>query len=131
MANATFDLDFTLTELDKPKLIRFSDGKEAKVYKPSMQQLIKLSLFVKKYEDIKDKSEEDIAADLELTAGLVNGLIEALEELIPEMKGQNLSVDQLFKLLNLIMADAIPEKPPTASLDTGESGDDVSTEKKI
>lgn len=122
------DLDLgALVEAEKPKIIRFPDGREAKFYRLPMSQLIKLAMFGKKYNEVKNLLNNDgsvdggkLSEDPGLMIDLVSDLVTALEEIIPEMKGQNLNEQQLFALLNIIIGDSIPSQP-NVSIEGGDS----------
>lgn len=100
--NKAYDLD--LDTLVKPsKKIRFQ-GETIEIAPPSLEELLKLSKLggqiQKKQTGEKMSEEEAIEA--------IGNLREAFGELVPELKGKPLNVEQLLALLEMVVQLAMP-----------------------
>jgi len=97
-----YDLD--LDTLVKPsKTIRLG-GEAIVINPPSLEELLKLSKLggaIQKKQDGKKMSEEEAVE-------AINSLRAAFADLVPELKGKPLNVEQLLALLDLVVKMAMP-----------------------
>lgn len=100
--NKTYDLD--LDTLVKPsKTIKLA-GEAITINPPSLEELLKLSKLGGQIQKRQtgDKMTEEEAVDA------INSLRDAFAELVPELKGKPLNVEQLLALLDLVVSMAMP-----------------------
>jgi len=102
--NETNAYDLDLDTLVKPsKKIRLA-GEAITINPPSLEELLKLSKLggqiQKKQTGEKMTEEEAVEA--------INSLRDAFAELVPELKGKPLNVEQLLALLDLVVSMAMP-----------------------
>lgn len=109
-----YDLDLSKL-VEKPKIIKFPNGEVATVYKPTLQQVISLALVAKKYQNVDLENLED-----ESILNITKDIADALEDVIPAMKGQNLSMFMMTKLMDVILEDAIPTNNAKIEIDGGD-----------
>lgn len=99
---STYDLD--LDTLVKPsKRIKFG-GEAIEIKPPSLEELLKLSKLggqIQKRQSGQKMSEEEAVE-------AINSLRDAFAELVPELKGKPLNVEQLLALLDLVVGLAMP-----------------------
>lgn len=96
-ADIDLDLDVLVGGFKRVKL----NGNIIRVFPPDLTQLFtltKLSQGLKKAKSMND--QEAMEAYLELKKGIV--------ELIPDLENQTFTMDQLFKILELVVQMAIP-----------------------
>ncbi len=97
-----YDLD--LDTLVKPsKKIRLN-GEAITINPPSLEELLKLSKLggaIQAKQTGKKMSEEEAVE-------AINSLRDAFAELVPELKGKSLNVEQLLALLDLVVKMAMP-----------------------
>lgn len=100
--NNTYDLD--LDTLVKPsKTIKLA-GEAITINPPSLEELLKLSKLggqIQKRQTGKTMTEEEAVE-------AINSLRDAFAELVPELKGKPLNVEQLLALLDLVVSMAMP-----------------------
>lgn len=100
--NSTYDLD--LDTLVKPsKKIRLA-GEAITINPPSLEELLKLSKLggqIQKRQTGEKMTEEEAVE-------AINSLRDAFAELVPELKGKPLNVEQLLALLDLVVSMAMP-----------------------
>lgn len=98
----TYDLD--LDTLVKPsKRIKFG-GEAIEIQPPSLEELLKLSKLggqIQKRQSGQKMSEEEAVE-------AINSLRDAFADLVPELKGKQLNVEQLLALLDLVVGLAMP-----------------------
>lgn len=98
----TYDLD--LDTLVKPsKKIKFG-GEVIEIKPPALEELLKLSKLggqIQKRQSGEKMSEEEAVE-------AINSLRDAFAELVPELKGKPLNVEQLLALLDLVVSLAMP-----------------------
>lgn len=102
--NETNAYDLDLDTLVKPsKKIKLA-GEAITINPPSLEELLKLSKLggqiQKKQTGEKMTEEEAVEA--------INSLRDAFAELVPELKGKPLNVEQLLALLDLVVSMAMP-----------------------
>lgn len=117
------DLDVLTTEY---KTIRFN-GEAIKVKKPDIKEFIQLYKLGKKMKKVLDAADgkevsEDQAADM------FEELRTKVDEMIPEFRGQNLSVEMLFAIVEVLSQLATP---PSAQFLQKAGVEIESTQKKI
>lgn len=99
---STYDLD--LDTLVKPsKKIKFG-GEVIEIKPPSLEELLKLSKLggqIQKRQSGEKMSEEEAVE-------AINSLREAFAELVPELQGKQLNVEQLLAMLDLVVGLAMP-----------------------
>lgn len=100
--NQQYDLD--LDTLVKPsKTIRLK-GEAIVINPPSLEELLKLSKLggaIQAKQTGKKMSEEEAVE-------AINSLRDAFAELVPELKGKDLNVEQLLALLDMVVKMAMP-----------------------
>lgn len=100
--SSTYDLD--LDTLVKPSKKIKLGGEAIEIQPPSLEELLKLSKLggaIQKRQSGEKMSEEEAVE-------AINNLRDAFAELIPELKGKALNVEQLLALLDLVVAMAMP-----------------------
>lgn len=100
--NKTYDLD--LDTLVKPsKTIKLA-GEAITINPPSLEELLKLSKLggqIQKRQTGEKMTEEEAVE-------AINSLRDAFADLVPELKGKPLNVEQLLALLDLVVSMAMP-----------------------
>lgn len=100
--NTTYDLD--LDTLVKPSKVIKLGGEPITINPPQLEELLKLSKLggaIQKRQSGEKMSEEEAVE-------AINNLRAAFVDLIPELKGKQLNVEQLLALLDLVVAMAMP-----------------------
>lgn len=102
--NETSAYDLDLDTLVKPsKKIKLA-GEAITINPPSLEELLKLSKLggqIQKRQTGEKMTEEEAVE-------AINSLRDAFAELVPELKGKPLNVEQLLALLDLVVSMAMP-----------------------
>lgn len=96
-------VDLDLDILAKPSKTVKLNGKTIEVRPLEVGELFSLHKLGKEFQGVDTKN-----VDEESAVGAFNALQEGLTKFIPDLKGEKLSIDQMFALLDLVISMAMP-----------------------
>lgn len=125
MSEQTPRIDLDLDNIVRPPKVVKLNNKLFEVHPPEVHQLFQISKLGSKLQNVRSMTEEQL---VETYDGLEDSLKTALNELIPGIKDEKISIEQLMALLRIISTLATPAE----SLELEKRGISMdSGEKKI